>query len=63
VVGRVVGIARTGLFSRATSLAHQLVTLLSGAWGAVFYPAFARLRDRGEDLAPPYLRVAAASRR
>jgi O-antigen/teichoic acid export membrane protein len=59
VVGRVVGIAATGLFSRATSLAHQLVTLLAGAVGAVFYPAFARLRDRGEDLAPPYLRVAA----
>lgn len=59
VVGRVVGIAATGLFSRATSLAHQLVTLLSGAVGAVFYPAFARLRDRGEDLATPYLRVAA----
>lgn len=59
VVGRVVGIAATGLFSRATSLAAQLVTLLAGAVGAVFYPAFARLRDRGEDLAPPYLRVAA----
>lgn len=59
VVGRVAGIAETGLFSRATSLAHQLVNLLTGAVGAVFYPAFARLRDRGEDLAPPYLRVAA----
>jgi O-antigen/teichoic acid export membrane protein len=59
VVGRVAGIAETGLFSRATSLAHQLVTLLTGAVGAVFYPAFARLRDRGEDLAPPYLRVTA----
>ena len=59
VVGRVVGIAATGLFSRATSLAHQLVTLLTGAVGAVFYPAFARLRDRGDDLAPPYLRVTA----
>jgi O-antigen/teichoic acid export membrane protein len=59
VVGRVAGIAETGLFSRATSLAHQLVTLLTGAVGAVFYPAFARLRDRGEDLAAPYLRVAA----
>jgi O-antigen/teichoic acid export membrane protein len=58
VVGRVAGIAETGLFSRATSLAHQLVTLLTGAVGAVFYPAFARLRDRGEDLAGPYLRVA-----
>ena len=59
IVGRVVGIAATGLFSRATSLAHQLVTLLTGAVGAVFYPAFARLRDRGDDLAPPYLRVTA----
>ncbi len=59
VVGRVVSITATGLFSRATSLAAQLVTLLTGAVGAVFYPAFARLRDRGEDLAGPYLRVAA----
>lgn len=59
VVGRVVSITATGLFSRATSLAQQLVTLLTGAVGAVFYPAFARLRDRGEDLAGPYLRVAA----
>ena len=32
---------------------------MTGAVGAVFYPAFARLRDRGEDLAGPYLRVAA----
>jgi O-antigen/teichoic acid export membrane protein len=59
VVGRVAGIAAAGLFSRASSLAHQLVTLLTGAVGAVFYPAFARLRDRGDDLAAPYLRVAA----
>ena len=57
IVGRIVSIAATGLYSRASSLAAQLVTLLTGAVGAVFYPAFARLRDRGEDLAPPYLRV------
>jgi O-antigen/teichoic acid export membrane protein len=57
IVGRLVSIAATGLYSRASSLAGQLVTLLTGAVGAVFYPAFARLRDRGEDLAPPYLRV------
>jgi O-antigen/teichoic acid export membrane protein len=31
--------------------------LVSGAIGGVFYPAFARLRDNGEDLAGPYLRV------
>jgi len=59
VVGQVIGIAATGLYSRATSLAGQLVTLLTGAVGAVFYPAFARMRDRGEALAPPFLRVAA----
>jgi O-antigen/teichoic acid export membrane protein len=59
IVGRLVSIAATGLYSRANSLAGQLVMLLTGAVGAVFYPAFARLRDRGEDLAPPYLRVVA----
>jgi O-antigen/teichoic acid export membrane protein len=60
VVGQVVGIAATGLYSRASSLAGQLVTLLSGALGAVFYPAFARMRDRGEALGPPFLRLAGA---
>jgi len=59
VVGQVAGITATGLYSRASSLAGQLVTLLTGAVGAVFYPAFARMRDRGEALAPPFLRVAA----
>lgn len=59
VIGHVVGIAATGLYSRATSLASHLVTLLTGAVGAVFYPAFARIRDRGEALGPPFLRVAA----
>ncbi len=59
IVGRLIGVAATGLYSRASSLAAQLVTLLTGAVGAVFYPAFARKRDRGEDLAPPYLRVVA----
>lgn len=59
IVGRLVSIAATGLYSRATSIAGQLVMLLTGAIGAVFYPAFARMRDRGEALAPPYLRVVA----
>lgn len=59
IVGRAISIAATGLYSRANSLAGQLVTLLTGAVGAVFYPAFARMRDRGEALAPPYLRVVA----
>jgi O-antigen/teichoic acid export membrane protein len=33
--------------------------LVGGAIGGVFYPAFARIRDRGEPLAPPYARVVA----
>ena len=49
-----------GLFSRASSLAAQLQMLVSGAVDGVFYPAFARLRDTGADLAAPYQRVVAA---
>jgi O-antigen/teichoic acid export membrane protein len=45
------------LFSRATALAGQLVILVAGAVGGVFYPAFARMRDRGEPFAPAYYRV------
>ena len=60
IIGGVLGFAAVGLFSRATALAAQLYTLLSGAVGSIFYPAFARIRDRGEPLGPPYLRVVAA---
>lgn len=59
IIGRAISIAATGLYSRASSLAAQLVMLLTGAIGAVFYPTFARMRDRGAPLAPPYLRVVA----
>jgi O-antigen/teichoic acid export membrane protein len=59
IVGRLLGFAAVGLFGRAVSLAAQLRTLVSGAIGGVFYPAFARLRDNNEDLAGPYLRVVA----
>jgi len=59
VVGKLVNLTAVGLFSRATSLAEQFRTLIAGAIGGVFYPAFARIRDRGEPLGPPYLRVCA----
>lgn len=59
VVGRIVDLFSVGLFSRATSLAEQFRVLIAGAIGGVFYPAFARIRDSGEPLAPAYLRVVA----
>jgi O-antigen/teichoic acid export membrane protein len=60
VIGRVLGAAATGLFSRAAGLALQLRLLVAGAVTGVFYPAFRAVRDRGEPLGPPYLRVVAA---
>ncbi|MBB3879304.1 oligosaccharide flippase family protein [Sphingomonas pseudosanguinis] len=60
VIGRVLTLTAVGLFSRASSLAAQLQMLVSGAVDGVFYPAFARLRDTGADLAAPYQRVVAA---
>ena len=59
VVGKLVGLTATGLFSRATSLADQVRMLIAGAIGGVFYPAFARIRDSGQPLGPAYLRVSA----
>jgi O-antigen/teichoic acid export membrane protein len=52
--------AAVGLYGRGVSLAGQLRLLVSGAIGGVFFPAFARLRDRGEPFAPAYLRVVSA---
>lgn len=60
IIGRVLGAAPVGLFARATGIALQLRMLLSGALSSVFYPAFARVRDRGDALGPHYLRVVAA---
>jgi len=60
VIGRMIGTIAVGLLARATGLAAQLRTLVSGAVAGVFYPAFARLRDSGEPLGPPYVRVVAA---
>lgn len=59
IIGRVLNFAAVGLFGRASGLSGQLKTLVSGAIAAVVYPAFARIRDAGDDLAPAYLRVVA----
>lgn len=60
VIGRIIDSASVGLFARASGLALQLRLLVSGAVTGVFYPAFRQVRDKGEPLGPPYLRVVAA---
>jgi O-antigen/teichoic acid export membrane protein len=60
IIGRMLGFAAVGLYGRAVSLSGQLRLLVSGAIGGVFFPAFARMRDRGEPFAPAYLRVVSA---
>ncbi|MDE2562399.1 MAG: oligosaccharide flippase family protein [Sphingomonadales bacterium] len=60
VIGRLIDNAAVGLFTRAAGLALQLRLLVAGAVTGVFYPAFRRVRDAGEPLGPPYLRVVAA---
>ena len=59
IVGKLLGLFAVGLYSRAVSLSDQFRTLISGAIGSVFFPAFARIRDRGDPLGPAYLRVCA----
>lgn len=59
LIGRLLNAEAVGLFARAAGLAAQLRLLVSGALATVFYPAFARLRDKGEDLGPHYERVVA----
>ncbi len=59
-IGRVMSHASVGLFSRASGLALQLRLLVSGAVTGVFYPAFRTVRDSGQPLGPPYLRVVGA---
>jgi O-antigen/teichoic acid export membrane protein len=60
IVGRMLGMEAAGLFSRGVSLAASLHSLVVGAVSAVYYPAFARLRDEGRELGPYYERVVAA---
>lgn len=57
IIGKLLTLTAVGLYSRAASLSDQFRTLISGAIGSVFFPAFARIRDRGEELGTPYLRV------
>ena len=59
IVGKFLSLFAVGLYSRAVSLSDQFRMLISGAIGSVFFPAFARIRDRGEPLGPAYLRVCA----
>jgi O-antigen/teichoic acid export membrane protein len=59
IIGKLLTLTAVGLYSRAASLSDQFRTLISGAIGSVFFPAFARIRDRGEDMGQPYLRVCA----
>ena len=59
IVGKMLGVTAVGLYSRAVSLSDQFRMLIAGAIGSVFFPAFARIRDRGEPMAPAYLRVVA----
>lgn len=61
IVGRLLGVAATGLFTRAGALAGQMSMLVVGAINAVFYPAFAKKRDAGEPLAAPYLHLVACN--
>ncbi len=60
IVGRFLGMAAVGLFSRATALASQLRFVISGAVSGVLFPAFARIRDSGEAMGPPYVKVVAS---
>lgn len=60
VIGRLIDAAAVGLYARAAGLALQLRLLLAGAVTGVFYPAFRQVRDSGQPLGPPYLRVVAA---
>ncbi|RZJ95946.1 MAG: polysaccharide biosynthesis protein [Novosphingobium sp.] len=59
VIGALLSLTATGLFTRATGLASQLRALISGAASSVLYPALARLQRNGEALGDPYLRIVA----
>ncbi len=60
IIGKLLGFAPVGLFSRAASLTDQTRTLLAGSVGAVLLPAFAALHHRGQPIGPAYLRLCAA---
>jgi O-antigen/teichoic acid export membrane protein len=60
IIGKLLGLAPVGYYSRAASLSDQSRTLMIGSMGAVLFPAFAQLHREGKPLAPGYLRVCAA---
>lgn len=60
VIGKLIGEAALGLYSRATGLALQFRMLVGGPVASVLYPSLARAKDRGESLGPLYLRLTAA---
>ncbi len=60
LIGRLLDTVAVGLFARGYGLAWQLRWLVSGGMTTVFYPAFARFRDRGDPLGPHYERVTAS---
>ncbi|WP_353230833.1 oligosaccharide flippase family protein [Novosphingobium sp.] len=57
IVGKLLSLTATGIYSRSTGLATQLRSLVTGAIGSVLYPAFARMKRQGEALDEPYLRI------
>jgi O-antigen/teichoic acid export membrane protein len=61
IVGRLLGLTATGLFTRATALAGQMSMLVVGTINGVFYPAFAKKRDAGEPLVEPYMHLVACN--
>ena len=60
IIGKLLGFAPVGYYSRAASLSDQSRTLMIGSMGAVLFPAFAQLHRDGKPFAPAYLRVCAA---
>lgn len=60
IIGKMLGFASVGLFSRAMSLTEQVRTLVAGSVGSVLLPAFATLYHRGQPLGPAYLRLCSA---
>lgn len=55
LVGRVLGAARLGLYSMAVRLCELPTWFVAEAVAKVTFPAFARMRSRGEDVVPAFL--------
>jgi lipopolysaccharide exporter len=55
VVGRVLGAARLGFYSMAVRLCELPTWFVAESVAKVTFPAFARMRHRGEDVTPAFL--------